>query len=71
MTFGRFIEQARQTSGLRRIPQRSPAARHSISGTRCFTSWRQATEWQLVAVAVGAAVTAWFTFAAAALFQGG
>ncbi|MFL5240412.1 MAG: hypothetical protein ACJ8EL_23025, partial [Rhizomicrobium sp.] len=61
MTFGRSIEQARQTSGSRRTPQSSPAARHSIGGTRFFTSWRQPTEWQLVAVAVGAAVTAWFT----------
>jgi hypothetical protein len=71
MTFGRFIDQARQTSGSRRIPQSSPGARHSINGTGFFTSWRQPTEWQLVAVAVGAAVTAWFSFAAAALFQGG
>jgi hypothetical protein len=71
MTFGRSIEQARQTSGSRRTLQSSPAARHSINGARFFTSWRQPTEWQLVAVAVGAAVTAWFTFAAAALLQGG
>ncbi|MFL6689185.1 MAG: hypothetical protein ACJ8IR_03215 [Alphaproteobacteria bacterium] len=72
MTFGRHIEHARQSSAQRRL-QRSPLGapvQHGAKAGHPFTTWRQPTESQLIAVAVGATAMAWFSVAAVSLLQG-